>query len=394
MKYIFLYIFIYCNADAILNKLYLSNYTNDTISDGFQSIQSNSNFYYASSNIHIFTLLVYSLYIVKEVFHYSCVNIYSIVLALIYIKYSLNILLDDTISLNQYEFSRNIMWLFATPLMLNIYSDVNGVKIKSIHIEYHLIPTIINIFIYPHKNTNIYYYFTGISWVSLFLFIKNLYKKQNLLFTNIFLFIWAIFMCINLLDTFQLADRYKINLYYCFADMISKMMTGIIINDYNKRELCQMNNMDLQSVQFVSYMITQINKFKTDNMNITKQCNQFIEFSRKCFLDKIPENKVSLEQELLKKILPFDFDKEYISAATATETASSNVTSSDVAATAKQINMICVLFTDIVNYTELSKKYDDRVIFQLLYTIYTKFDNKISSFTKNRDNRRCLHGNR
>jgi class 3 adenylate cyclase len=42
--------------------------------------------------------------------------------------------------------------------------------------------------------------------------------------------------------------------------------------------------------------------------------------------------------------------------------------------------MICVLFTDIVNYTELAKKYDDNTIFQLLYSIYTHFDNIIKKY--------------
>jgi class 3 adenylate cyclase len=42
--------------------------------------------------------------------------------------------------------------------------------------------------------------------------------------------------------------------------------------------------------------------------------------------------------------------------------------------------MICVLFTDIVNYTELASKYDDKIIFQMLYCIYTLFDNTIKKY--------------
>jgi class 3 adenylate cyclase len=42
--------------------------------------------------------------------------------------------------------------------------------------------------------------------------------------------------------------------------------------------------------------------------------------------------------------------------------------------------MICVLFTDIVNYTELSKNYDDKIIFELLHTIYTVFDKIIKKY--------------
>ena len=71
----------------------------------------------------------------------------------------------------------------------------------------------------------------------------------------------------------------------------------------------------------------------------------------------------------LKKILPFDIDKECI--------VNVNV---NVNANAKQFSMICVLFTDIVNYTELAKKYDDKIIFELLYNVYIKFDTIIKKY--------------
>ena len=116
-------------------------------------------------------------------------------------------------------------------------------------------------------------------------------------------------------------------------------------------------------------------------MIITTQCNNFIEFTTQRFLVKIPENKTILEQELLRKILPFNFDKEYIASQLTDQmtTATANATTTYNANT-KQFNMICVLFTDIVNYTELARKYDDNVIFQLLYSVYTSFDTIIKKY--------------
>jgi class 3 adenylate cyclase len=174
-------------------------------------------------------------------------------------------------------------------------------------------------------------------------------------------------MILNIIEIFEITDKYNINLYYSFADIISKMITCIIVNDYNEKELIQINNMDLQSVQFLSYMIKHIKNYKAENIVITPQCIQFIDFTTQRFLVKIPENRTILEQELLKKILPFDFDKEYI-------------TNANANTNAKQFNMICILFTDIVNYTELAKKYDDKIIFQLLYNIYVSFDNIIKKY--------------
>jgi class 3 adenylate cyclase len=268
------------------------------------------------------------------------------------------------------------MWLFSTPLMLQTYCDVNNIKLQDINIQYHIIPVAINVFIYPYKNTLTYYYFTGVSWLLLFFFIKTLYAKRNLTFTNIYLFIWGIFMMLNIIDMLQITNIYNMNLYYSFADMISKMMTCIIVNDYNEKELMEINNMDLQSVQFVSYMIRNIKKYKNENLVITPKCNTFIDLITHRFLVKIPENKTILKQELLKKILPLDLDKEYI------ENSNVNVSSNvKVKTNAKQFNMICVLFTDIVNYTQLSKNYDDKIIFQLLNNIYTAFDNTIKKYS-------------
>ena len=259
------------------------------------------------------------------------------------------------------------MWLFATPLMLKMYCDVNNIRLIDINIYYHVIPVAINLFIYPYKNTTVYYYFTGIAWALILSFVRTLFIKRNLTFTNIYLFIWGVFMCLNVVDILQITDRYNINLYYSLADMISKMMTCFIVNDYNEKELAQVNSMDLQSVQFVSYMINKIKKYKTEHPIVTTQCERFIDVTTHRFLAKIPEDKTVLEQELLKKILPFDFDKEYIA-------------NKNTPKTAKQFNMICILFTDIVNYTELASKYDDKVIFQLLYNVYFLFDNTIKKY--------------
>lgn len=365
-----LYIFLYCNTDVILNNVYLSKLY--TITDN-ELIQYNTHFYYCIINQNVFALFVYSIYIIKNYIHCKTINKNSIALAFVYMKYVLSSLLANNMTITQYEINRNIMWLFATPIMLIMYCDVNKLKLHQINIHYHIIPVAINILIYPYKYTPVFYYFTGVAWVMLLFFIKTLYSKKNLIFTNIYLFIWFIFMCLNIVDTFQLRDKYTINIFYSFADMISKMTTSILVNDYNEKELSLTNSMDLQSVQFVSYMVKYIQKYKNDNVVITPQCNNFISFTIQRFLAKIPENKVSLEQELLKKILPLDFGKDYI----ANPNANVNTTQP---ANAKHFDMICILFTDIVNYTELAKKCDDKTIFQMLYSVYTVFDNIIKKY--------------
>ena len=367
MIYLILYVFLYCNADDVLNKLYLSNYST-TLNN--ELIQNNSNFYYSITNLNLFVLSIYSIYLINKVLYYKSTNMTSTTLALVYIKYILNSILSDNTTLYQHEFSRIVMWLFATPLMLKMYCDINNIKLRDINIQCHILPVAVNIFIYPYRNTTIYFYFTGYSWVLLLFFMKTFYEKRNLMFTNIYLIIWGIFMSLTIIDIFHLTDVYTVNLYYSFADMMSKLSTCIMIDECIEKEIIQLNNIDLQSVQFISYVITHINKYKTEIVVITPKCNAFVDLTRTGLLLKIPQDKTILEQELLNKILPFGFDKEYISSASASATAN-----------AKQFNMICVLFTDIVNYTELAQKYDDVIIFQLLNSVYMSFDKIIKKYS-------------
>ena len=132
---ILFYVFLYCNADIILNKLYLSNYSN-LINN--ELIQNNSNFYYAVINLNLFVLTVYSVYSLKNLIYYNSINKVSNALALIYIKYSITSFFSNNMTLSQFEFSRNIMWLFATPLMIKMYCDANNINIHYIYLLFEI----------------------------------------------------------------------------------------------------------------------------------------------------------------------------------------------------------------------------------------------------------------
>lgn len=373
MEYLIIYIFIYCNTDILLNYLYLSNYCELTN----EPIRQNDNFYYTIHNLNLFVLAIYCINIVKNITNYNPVNKTLITLEFVYIKYIINILLSDNMTMYQYEVSRHIMWMFTTPLMLKLYCDINNMSLSQINFQYHIIPVAINVIVYPYKNTIIYHCVLCILMLALFMFMRTLYLNRQMLFTNIYLFIWSMFICIHILETLQLTNRYYINIYYAFADMISKMITCTIINDYNEKRMAQIDNMDLQSVQFISYMIKSIKKYKKDNAIITSQCNKLMDFTTHRFLAKIPQNTDALEKELLRKILPFNFNRECI----VNDHENTNKTEKMSAiVNAKQFNMICILFTDIVNYSALAKKYDDTIIFQLLYSVYIVFDNIIKKY--------------
>jgi class 3 adenylate cyclase len=79
----------------------------------------------------------------------------------------------------------------------------------------------------------------------------------------------------------------------------------------------------------------------------------------------IPVDKTILKLELLKKILPLELEDRYL-----TQTKEY-----------KPYDFICILFTDIVSYTELAKKYDADIIYKLLNDIYTRFDDIVNRYS-------------
>ena len=377
MIFVFLYYLIYVNTYLVLNKLYSIYFLPIPIENEY--IHGNIHFYYSIVHMSSFILFIYFVYSIKNIVNYKLVNKNSVGLSFIYIQYIMNVLCSTNMTLFQYELNRNIMWLFATPLMIRIYCDINDMKLIDTKIQYHIIPVAINIFVHPYKHCMIYYWFMSGSVVSFYFFMKNLYTKRELLFTTIYLFIWGMFMFLTIIESLQMIDPYTMNIYYTYADMIGKITTNIIINDYTEKEYLKSLNMDLQTIQFISYLLKHIKHYETDNIIKTPYNIEFIESIKYQFIKRIPEDKTALEQELLKKILPLNLHKEYLSN-TAANSNSATILNTKTNTKSKSFNMICILFTDIVNYTELANKYNDTIIFTLLSSIYTLFDTIIKQF--------------
>ena len=374
MIFIFSYLFLYCNIDSILNKFYLLNFDTNNFDTNNIIIQDNKSFYYSLTTINTFILSVYAFYIFYYLFLSNTKNIYSLTLAFIYSKYSLNIFLNDNTTLLEYEYSRAIMWVFATPLMLKLYCNTNQLKLKDINFLYHYIPCFTYIIVFPFKNNlKLYYTYFGLSCILNFLFIKKLISMANLKFTKIFISIWIMFIVLHLVELTKIMDRYKLNILYLTADMIGKVVTNYIIHDNIEQKYTIKNNIDLQCINFIKYLLNKIYKYKKNNKKQSQECINLIKYTTDKLNIFIPEKKDQLQIELLKKILPFGFEKEYIAA-----NANANV---NVNYSNKSFKNICVLFTDIVSYTELANKYEDEVIFNLLNNVYIKFDNIIKKYS-------------
>jgi class 3 adenylate cyclase len=199
--------------------------------------------------------------------------------------------------------------------------------------------------------------------------MKQLLSLQREKFTKIFFCIWSMFIILHIIDIVKLVDIYNLNIMYLTADMIGKVTTTFIMHDNIEQQYTMKNNSDLQCINFISYLIGKIKKYEIHNVKKSVEFVNLTKYIKNKLNIFIPKNKKELQIELLKKILPLGFEKEYITNTHANMKMH------------KSFKNICILFTDIVSYTELANKFEDDVVFNLLDTIYIKFDSIIKKYS-------------
>jgi class 3 adenylate cyclase len=371
------YVVLYYNVDNALKNIYLP-WTMGlfTKTDTFELISTNHELYFLLKTTSYFMILLYSYTLSNQIFIRKFNDRNSLCLIFIYIKHIIDIVTTPKMTIMEYELSRCVMWAFTTPLMLKMLCDTNNLSLQNINIHYHIITIFPHIFIIPFKNHMIYLVSMVLFSAPFCLFVKTLGKYNHLPFVNMHILVWLIFMLINCFDIIKLCKPIYIHAFYNLADTLCKFICTIVISNYNEQETFIRENMDLQSVNFVSGLIKFIKEYEKDNQKLSVFCVNFINNYKKQLINKIPLSNHSLKIDLLKKLLPFDFDKDYLDANT-----NKNTYTTINSNTNKKFDFICVLFMDIVNYTELAKKYDGDTIFRLLNNIYDHFDNIIKKYS-------------
>jgi len=355
---------MYYNIDKFFQHVYLP-YVSKQTNNNTELLSNQEGLYFSLTATSYFMLALYSYTLFYRLFVSKQNDRNSMGLSFVYMKHLVDILITPNMYIVEYELSRRIMWVFTTPLMLKMYCDANDLSLWDINIQYHMIAIVPHVFIIPFKNQPIYLLSTIVFSMPAVFFLKSLRKYNGLPFTNLYVLIWIIFMLINVLDITQLCNPTMIHAFYNLADTLCKFICNVVISNYNEQETIMRENMDLQSVKFISHMIKNIRDFETKNKRMTTTCNNLIHYCKKKFVDKIPKRNERLKLELLKKILPFDLDNDYVRAGAN-----------------KEFTFICVMFMDIVNYTELANRYKSGdIIFKLLDNVYNHFDNIIKNYS-------------
>jgi class 3 adenylate cyclase len=317
-------------------------------------LQSTNNFI-----LYIFVMLNANLIIFSKIRKPA---LYS--LSLIYLKYIIdNVIDNNTIGICQYEFRRAVMWLFTTPLILHLYSDINNLNLMDINAHYHIISNFIHILLFPFRKTRCNSYIILVLSVSEGYFVYKLLDFKHQRYTTFIAFIWCLFSFISILELVNIFNVDDIQMCYLISDMIAKLTTILIVNDYEEQTYFIKSNVDLQSINLITAIKKSIKQFERST-NITSKCQMVMNLIENRLTSFIPTDKTTLKLELLKKILPLELEDKYL-----TQTKEY-----------KPYDFICVLFTDIVSYTEMAKKYDADIIYKLLNAVYTRFDDIINTY--------------
>jgi class 3 adenylate cyclase len=323
-------------------------------------------FYPIIQTSNIFILSIFLIFSGHLMFFSNSKNYTIYTLSFIYMKYLTDNIIDfNTISIYQYEFRRNIIWLFTTPLILKLYCDMNNFTLINVNTQYHMISNILHVLLYLIFRRTIYNKYI-ILFLSLFecYFIYTLFNFKNQKYTKFIIYIWCLFSIITIIEIFDIFNIHDIQICYLLSDMIAKLTTILIINDYEEQMYYIKNNVDLQTISLFTIIKKSITNFE-NNTNITPKCKIMIEQLNEKIVSFIPPDKTILKLELLKKILPLELEDKYLSQSKEY----------------KPYDFICVLFTDIVSYTELAKKYEPDIIYKLLNDIYTKFDDIVNRYS-------------
>jgi class 3 adenylate cyclase len=347
---------IYYEINDILKKVVYNNI------DFFKEEPIIFNSVIKSANI--FILYIFIIY-TANLFLFSKIKNYTIYyMALIYMKYTIDNILDDNkIGIYQYEFRRTVMWFFTTPLILSVYCDINNMNFISINSQYHVVSNFFHVVLFffykKHYNNLIVLVLTlGEGY-----FIYKLFELKHKRYTHFVIFIWCLFSFMNIIELTNIFTTQDIQTFYLLSDMIAKFTIMLVVNDYEEQTYHIKNNVDLQGISLLTSIKKTLKQFE-NNVNITPKCKMVLDIVNNRITSFIPIDKTMLKVELLKKILPLELEDDYLKHTKEY----------------KPYNFICVLFTDIVSYTELAKKYDADVIYNLLNEVYTRFDSIVNCY--------------
>lgn len=351
--YVFIASLFYYQIDNIVNDILFPEKNIHFIKEDMNDKQL--------KNIYLFSFILFTSFFGYSLYRYHKNKmIHNIYITVIYLKYSSIYFFRENLTEEHQEIRKILMWIFTTPVMLNMLTSINKISYMDIKPHYHTINTILYLLITFLKKELVYNGSKLILYISNGYYIYHLIQFTYYRYTRIFIGIWMMFGMIVLLKDLRFIDEKTTILFNLIADVLAKFMVINLISEFEDQREEISANMDLQSLQLVTQVLKNIDEFRESN-KISKTCEKTMNYLINNIKGLIPkkENHDLLKIELLKKILPYDLEDRYLL--------------SNINRYTKHDNL-CVLFTDIVSYSKISHEYDEQVIYQLLNELYIRFD--------------------
>ena len=262
-----------------MNTIYFAGYT--LIYYQLESMMSfhngtPANFSPLIQTAELFIVFMFSIFISYTVFLSKVANpsLYSLVV--IYLKYILDLSIHhSTLSVYQYEIQRLLMWLFTTPLILKIYSEINKLSLTDIGAQYHIGANVIYLScLYLRNYIPAPILFILVAGECYFMFC--LLSFQERLYTKFILFIWLVFYFLNVIEYTHTLGSDEIHLCYLIGDTIAKWSVALIVYDYEERIYYLKTYVDLQAITFLTTLSKSIHQFEKTT-HITDKYSHVIE---------------------------------------------------------------------------------------------------------------------
>lgn len=300
--------------------------------------------------ITIFSILFFIIMLANHI-HYNG-SLYQILLCCIYLLYSFNdLFLTQDYALQEY--SRNVMWFVTSPLMLKQYMKLYKLTYKEIAIYWHTIASFL--FCFSSIRT---YTFIPLCLIELYV-IYTFYNYIHLQHTPICIQVWLLFSVFTCIEYYNICNTKHLLLIYKMLDIIVKGVWLLLMND---KENNKMIPHDVNSLRFIGGIKRYIFDFSQNN-NMKGHSTTIMNHITSYLSHHIDDQETEIKVKLLKMILPYDLDTNFLLNNGKT----------------KSYKELVVLMTDIVNYTTLCKTYDESKIYLILNQMYSVFDNRVNN---------------
>lgn len=271
--------------------------------------------------------------------------------------YNCLLYLTNNVTLKEINDKFAICWLFTAPLVLKSFS--NTVSIDMRHIIYKEVMMHVLYMIYKFVDCSLYTYYILMCGMYV-LYASNLLDMYRLQTPNRYFLLYG-WVMVGMCETVYLIGLIDMRQHIICSIVNDMIMKGIIYGFLSFQEMISTYSNTKIKVNHLQIM-NDICKLVTDEDNIVLS-----QIKRRLMTILYNENVL---RESKKEMSEMVYCKRF----------SPEFTRSLLRSKSKRVDDVCILFSDIVKYSELCNKQDTHSVLVMLDDIYKKYDEKLEKY--------------